>query len=478
MSNRVILSATFGEAYTFRHAVAIMHREIAQACFTFTEHEIYIGFSNNQNCIIHNITINTRELKDYVYNIVDQNGVLVPSYNIGFDTTQLYQFTKSINRRDGLKIYLLAESQLDVLCIFPLRTGVKDANKINAFFLKIMHVKQVIIDQGSGVNSTEPNVKIQAKEFTDVCGQAIDTKCAYVEIIGYPKGIIFRGILSDKQEAFISRFGSFQQNFAASTPGPAYTPSYTPSRTPSYASSQTPNHAYTPAYTPGLYNYAPAHTPGPYNYAPSYTPSSHTPGPYNYNPSYTPSRVVPSSGPTDSFIELLSDSSNSRLPSQSASAPQLTLTSPPTPIPNPQPNSQPTPNSSPQLPFVNQSTSQPSPTNEIDSLQALLAKLNNSGFDENSDQNNQPDIQDQYEQNDQQNQEDDTQSKIVILDITSQMTFRIPITSVKAIAKFNNISPHGTMLKFRFEPGSPMEIFSTLGTYGSYAIHVRDTPIM
>lgn len=50
----------------------------------------------------------------------------------------------------------------------------------------------------------------------------------------------------------------------------------------------------------------------------------------------------------------------------------------------------------------------------------------------------------------------------------------IPISTVKALSKFHNISPAGTQLRFYFAESAPMKIESPVSTYGKYAVCIRN----
>lgn len=54
---------------------------------------------------------------------------------------------------------------------------------------------------------------------------------------------------------------------------------------------------------------------------------------------------------------------------------------------------------------------------------------------------------------------------------------RIPIKTVKALAKINNISPQGTMVKIFHEENQPLCIRADVGSYGEFSMYIRSVDI-
>lgn len=59
---------------------------------------------------------------------------------------------------------------------------------------------------------------------------------------------------------------------------------------------------------------------------------------------------------------------------------------------------------------------------------------------------------------------------------------RIPISTIKALSKINNLSSPGTIIKLTIEPSTdqkplPLKIISPIGNYGTFSIYIRDSDI-
>lgn len=195
------------DGYSFRNTMGIIKSEIEEATMIVSAQSVEISFLNSSRCGVHNITLHPQEFTIYRYNIRDEEGNLLPEYPIGFKTSEMFNTTKGIGKRDGIRLYwLLGDNKINVQ---PIKTSTKDPGRAAALFVKILPLEHK--RYGTFTDKTEPNVKVQAKDFADLCSQAGTSKCSCLQIIGYPNGVEFKGILPNQAEAFISRFISQTQ---------------------------------------------------------------------------------------------------------------------------------------------------------------------------------------------------------------------------------------------------------------------------
>lgn len=200
--------------YAFRNILGIIKTETYNATMILSPKAIEISFINNTKCASHKIILNTSEFTMYRYNFRDSEGNLLPEYPISFETNELFNTTKAIGRRDAIRLYWVAgESRLSVQ---PIKNTTKDPGKASALFVNIRNNECVKITNAGDYNS-EPNVRVPAKDFADVCAQANTSKCSGLEIVGSPNSVTFNGILSNNNVALASRFSS--QNDVCQTVG-------------------------------------------------------------------------------------------------------------------------------------------------------------------------------------------------------------------------------------------------------------------
>lgn len=192
------------DGYSFRNTIGIIKSETEYATMVVSPKSIEISFQNTSKCAVHKIVLDPREFTMYRYNICDDEGNLYPEYPIGFETNEMFNTTKGIGRRDGIRLYWLpGDNNINVQ---PIKTNTKDPGRAGALFVKIHpieHVRYV-----PGIYNNEPNIRIQAKDFADLCGQANSVKCTYLEIIGYPNAAVFKGILANQTVASYNKFVS------------------------------------------------------------------------------------------------------------------------------------------------------------------------------------------------------------------------------------------------------------------------------
>lgn len=192
------------DGYSFRNMVAIIKSETEYATMVLSEKLIEISFINSSKCAVHKIIFHPQEFIMYRYNIKDQDGNLIKEYPITFETNELFNTTKGIGRRDGIRIYWLdGDNKINIQ---PIKTSTKDPSRIGALFVKILNMENIRYDIGS--YHSEPNVKVQAKEFAELCSQASSLKCTSLEIIGQKNSVIFKGILANQTVASLNKFVS------------------------------------------------------------------------------------------------------------------------------------------------------------------------------------------------------------------------------------------------------------------------------
>jgi hypothetical protein len=193
------------DGYSFRNMIGIIKSETEFATMVVSERNIEISFLNTARCAVHKITLHPQEFTAYCYNIRDQEGNLFPEYPITFETNEMFNTTKGIGRRDGIRLYwLLDDTKINVQ---PFKMSTKDPGRAGALFVKIQNMEHVRYET-AGAYSLDPNVRVQAKDFADLCSQASTMKCASLEIIGHRNGVTFKGFFSSQVMAFINKFVS------------------------------------------------------------------------------------------------------------------------------------------------------------------------------------------------------------------------------------------------------------------------------
>ena len=192
------------DGYSFRHTIGLMKSETDYATMVLSEKLIEISFINTSKCAVHGIRLLPQEFTVYQYNIRDENGQLVNEYPITFDTTEMFNTTKGIGRRDGVRLYWLAgDNKINVQ---PIKQSTKEPGRSGALFVKILTMEHM--RYGTGAHNAEPNVRVQAKDFAALCSQANTLKCATLEIAGFNRAVTLTGVRANQTTASFDRISS------------------------------------------------------------------------------------------------------------------------------------------------------------------------------------------------------------------------------------------------------------------------------
>jgi hypothetical protein len=198
------------DGYSFRNTIAIIKSEIENATMIISPQSIEISLMNTSKCGVHRILLNPKEFSLYKYNIRDEQGQLVPSYPIAFNTNDMFITTKGIGRKDGIKIYWLAgENRISVQ---PIKTSSsKNPGQASALFVAIIPMEHKRFEIGT--YDPNPNVKVAAKDFADICSQANALKCISIELSCKATSVVIKPIKANKKIAAIYCFDS-QMDFS------------------------------------------------------------------------------------------------------------------------------------------------------------------------------------------------------------------------------------------------------------------------
>jgi hypothetical protein len=192
------------DGYSFRNTIGIIKGETEYATMIVSRKSIEISFVNTSKRAVHKIILYPQEFMMFRYNIRDQDDEIIEQYPIAFETNEMFNTTKGIGRRDGIRLYWLAGDNR--LSVQPIKMSTKDPGRAGALFVKILTKEYARYDTGN--YKREPNVRVQAKDFADLCSQANTLKCTSLEIIGHINAVTFKGILANQTMASINRFVS------------------------------------------------------------------------------------------------------------------------------------------------------------------------------------------------------------------------------------------------------------------------------
>lgn len=190
------------EGYSIRHIFQIIKKEKPdKVCFIFTPKgfNIIADCSNKKSC--HYVSIDATEIEGYTYGINTSDNIEDERYAICFDYEQMYGALSTIQKKDGVRIYWLVNSQCFKIQI--IKSGIKDPKDSGGSNVDIIEDDGIDFDDiYDNLNIKTPNIKVSIENFNIECKNITNQACDVMKIIGYQDYIIIKGI--DKQG--ISRF--------------------------------------------------------------------------------------------------------------------------------------------------------------------------------------------------------------------------------------------------------------------------------
>jgi hypothetical protein len=193
------------DGYAFRNAIGIIKAETDRATMILSPLSIEISFINTTKKASYKIQFDASDLTRYQYNIRDEDGMLYDEYAIAFETEEFFNTTKGIGRRDGIQLYWITGD--NKITVHPVKASTKDPGRSSALFVKILNIEHQRVDIPVGYNN-EPNIKVQSKDFADICTRASTLKCVFLDIVGEHHRVTFKAILPNNTPAAVERINS------------------------------------------------------------------------------------------------------------------------------------------------------------------------------------------------------------------------------------------------------------------------------
>lgn len=203
------ISVCFSDGYILRNAAHIITSETDVASIVFTPDSITINFAGKNKSSFHDFKFQVEELLDYVYNPdPDHEGNIPEKYVVGFKTQEFNRNVK-VSKKDGIVIYITKDAR-NKISVKHLKSVSRSDSK-SASFINVIDAEDIIYQPESPPNKT-PYIRILPKEFSEMCTQCSNLKCAFLRIkkinIGDRKGIKAEGVTHDGLIAFQNEFFS------------------------------------------------------------------------------------------------------------------------------------------------------------------------------------------------------------------------------------------------------------------------------
>jgi len=198
------------EGYSFKNCINIAKNQSQYICLELSPKGVTIKYINKKSYAVHEIAIKSSKLLDYKYEFLDSDGKLLPYYHLFVESEILLNNMKNITKKESALCISYKKDQ-DYIILNPpknsnnnIRYSSQSVNLINKEKMKISTTFKHIC-----------TIKMQTKDFADICNQVKNIKCESLEIVGYNNVIRFRGIhnyIKDNYEMiYFSSYNSMDQ---------------------------------------------------------------------------------------------------------------------------------------------------------------------------------------------------------------------------------------------------------------------------
>lgn len=192
--------AEFSDGYSFRNMFEYLRITNIKGNFRFSRDLICYEQADASMTIVNQIEISTCELTCYQFN--SQTDEIV----IGINISDMRNITKTIGKKDSVRIYKQADDPILYIQIITQSTRGSMGHNVSVI-RPITDVEITMYEMPEyRVSEKYPNCTIPMTEFTRTCTSMSTFRCSYVTIIGLPKGAIFKtlteGTISGKYQEF------------------------------------------------------------------------------------------------------------------------------------------------------------------------------------------------------------------------------------------------------------------------------------
>ena len=209
MSDELDVSVFFSDGYILKNAAHIINAETEEAVMIFTEDTITINFMAKNKSTIHDFKFLAEELSGYSYNPdLNPDGTVPDRYVVGFKT-QEFNRNMRVSKKDGIAMFVQKKFR-DKLIVRHIKNATRSESQTEAY-VTIIDVEDSTYKVKSNIENEIPHIRILPKEFSDVCIQCSNLKCAFMRIEkigGDREGIKVEGVTHSGAVACESNFFS------------------------------------------------------------------------------------------------------------------------------------------------------------------------------------------------------------------------------------------------------------------------------
>jgi hypothetical protein len=192
--------AEFSDGYSFRNLIEYLKSTNTNGNFIFHKDGISYSQHNNSNSLLNFIELRGYDLPVYVYRSTED------SIRVGINLANLRSITKSVGKKDSIRIYMVYNNPLLHISISSPNTKELNRNNISVIRPQKLEVVEYEINEYQRDDSS-PNCTTPAFDFNKMCSAMNALKCTHILVYGDETSIIFKGMFDGDLVGRTDTFG-------------------------------------------------------------------------------------------------------------------------------------------------------------------------------------------------------------------------------------------------------------------------------
>jgi hypothetical protein len=200
IKSRYLFYAEFSDGYSFRNLIEYLKSTNTNGNFIFHKDGISYSQHNNSNSLLNFIELRGYDLPVYFYRSSDE------FIRVGINLSNLRSITKSVGKKDSIRIYMLCNNPLLHISISSPNTKELNRNNVSVIRPQKLEVIQYDIDEYKRDESS-PNCTTPAFDFNKMCSAMNALKCSHIVVYGDESSIVFKGMFDGDLVGRTDTFG-------------------------------------------------------------------------------------------------------------------------------------------------------------------------------------------------------------------------------------------------------------------------------
>lgn len=192
--------AEFSDGYSFRNLIEYLKSTNTNGNFIFHKDGISYSQHNNSNSLLNFIELRGFDLPVYMYRSEDE------SVKVGINLSNLRSITKSVGKKDSIRIFMVYNNPLLHISISSPNT--KELNRNNISVIRPQKLEDVQYEMEEYTKDEScPNCTTPAFDFNKMCSAMNALKCNHILVFGDDSSIVFKGMFDGELVGRTDTFG-------------------------------------------------------------------------------------------------------------------------------------------------------------------------------------------------------------------------------------------------------------------------------